>query len=102
MKEKILYFKKSNINGKKYSAFVQDKKTKKIRKLDFGALDYQQYKDRTPCGLYTYKNHSTRTRQQNYYNRHSGTKNRKQAISLEKKKSKGYYTSKILSHLYLW
>ena len=28
---------------------------------------------------------------QNYFNRHSGTKKRGQAIALEKKKSKGYY-----------
>ena len=39
---------------------------------------------------------------QNYFNRHSGTKKRKQAIALEKKKSKGYYNAKILSHTYLW
>ena len=39
---------------------------------------------------------------QNYFNRHSGTKKRGKAIALEKKKSKGYYNAKILSHLYLW
>jgi len=38
----------------------------------------------------------------NYYSRHSGTKNRKKAISKEIKKSNGYYTPKILSHKYLW
>ena len=39
---------------------------------------------------------------QNYFSRHSGTKKRGQAIKLEKKKSKGYYNAKILSHVYLW
>ena len=52
--------------------------------------------------LYAYKNHNTRKRMQNYFSRHSGTKNRGQAIKKEKKKSKGYYNPKILSHIYLW
>ena len=101
MKEKILRFERGP-RGKKYTAFIQDKKTKKIRKLHFGASDYEQFKDRTPLKLYAHKNHNTRRRMQNYFNRHSGTKKRGQAIALEKKKSKGYYTPKILSHVYLW
>lgn len=101
MKEKILRFERGP-PGKKYTAFVQDKKTKKIRKLHFGASDYEQFKDRTPLQLYAHKNHNTRKRMQNYFSRHSGTKKRKQAIALEKRKSKNYYTPKILSHIYLW
>tara|TARA_B110001450_G_scaffold144653_1_gene135298 strand:+ start:72 stop:377 length:306 start_codon:yes stop_codon:yes gene_type:complete len=101
MKEKILRFERGP-PGKKYTAIIQDKKTKKIRKLHFGASDYEQFKDRTPLKLYAHKNHNTRRRMQNYFNRHSGTKKRGQAIALEKKKSKGYYTPKILSHVYLW
>lgn len=102
MQEKIIKFEKSNIKGKKYTAYIQNKKTKKIRKIHFGASDYQQYKDRTPLKLYAHKNHNTRKRMENYFNRHSGTKNRKKAIELEKKKSNGYYNPKILSHIYLW
>lgn len=102
MKEKIIKFERSKIKGKKYTAFIKDKKTKKIRKLHFGALNYPQYKDRSPLKLYAYKNHNTRKRMQNYFNRHSGTKKRHEAIALEKKKSKGYYNPKILSHIYLW
>ena len=79
-----------------------DKKTKKIRKLHFGASDYEQFKDRTPLQLYAHKNHNTRRRMQNYFNRHSGKKTKNAAIKLEKKKSSGYYTAKILSHQYLW
>jgi len=101
MKERILKFKKGP-TGKKYTAIIQDKKTKKIRKVHFGASDYEQYKDRTPLKLYAYKNHYTRRRMQNYFSRHSGTKKRSEAIKLEKKKSKGYYNPKILSHIYLW
>ena len=102
MKEKILKFERSKIKGKKYTAFIKNKKTKKIRKIHFGASDYEQFKDRTPLKLYAHKNHYTRKRMQNYFSRHSGTKKRGQAIEMEKKKSKGYYNAKILSHLYLW
>jgi hypothetical protein len=101
MKETIIKFTKGP-QGKKYTAFIKDKKTRKIRRLNFGASDYPQYKDRTPLKLYAYKNHNTRKRMQNYFNRHSGTKSRSKAILKEKKKSKGYYTPKILSHEYLW
>jgi hypothetical protein len=101
MNEKIIKFEKGP-HGKKYTAVVQNKMTKKIRKIHFGASDYQQYKDRTPLKLYAYKNHNDRKRMKNYFNRHSGTKKRNTAITLEKKKSKGYYNAKILSHIYLW
>ena len=73
-----------------------------MRKIHFGDVRYQQYKDRTPLKLYANKNHGTRKRMENYFNRHSGEKNRKKAIKKEKKKSKGYYNAKILSHEYLW
>ena len=72
------------------------------RVLHFGDKNYQQYKDRTPLKLYSSKNHGELRRQQNYYNRHSGVKNRKAAIELEKRNSKGIYTPKLLSHIYLW
>ena len=101
MKEIIIKLKKGK-HQKKYTAYIKNKKTKKIRKLHFGDKNYEQYKDRTPLKLYKHKNHNTRKRMQNYYSRHSGTKNRLKAIKREKKKSKGYYTSKILSHIYLW
>lgn len=102
MKEKIIRFEKSPISGKKYRAFVRDYKTKKVRHIDFGASDYQQYKDRVPLKLYAHKNHGTRKRMRNYFNRHSGTPIRSKAIEKERKKSKGYYNAKILSHEYLW
>lgn len=101
MNEKIIKFVKGPF-PKKYTAYVKHKKTTKIRKIHFGDKRYQQYKDRTPLKLYKNKNHGTRKRMQNYYSRHSGTKNRKKAIKQEKRKSKGLYTAKILSHEYLW
>ena len=101
MKERIVEFKKGPF-PKKYTAIISNKKTKKTRKLHFGDRRYQQYKDRTPLKLYKSKNHNTRKRMQNYYSRHSGTKKRTEAISKEKKKSRGLYNAKILSHIYLW
>lgn len=101
MKETIVKFEKGP-GLKKYTAYIRNKKTRKVRKIDFGAKDYPQYKDRTPLKLYEYKNHNTRKRMRNYYARHSGTKNRKKAIEMEKQKSDGLYNAKILSHIYLW
>ena len=101
MKEKIIKMEKGP-NKKKYTAYVQHKKTKKIRKIHFGHKDYQQYKDRTKLKLYKHKNHNTRKRMNNYYSRHSGIKHRGKAIKKEKRKSKGIYNPKILSHIFLW
>ena len=47
MKERIIKFKKGPF-PKKYTAFIKNNKTKKIRKIHFGDRRYQQYKDRTP------------------------------------------------------
>ena len=101
MKERIIKFEKGP-KYKKYTAYIKNNKTKKIRKIHFGDKRYQQYKDRTKLQLYKNKNHGTRKRMQNYYSRHSGTKKREKAIKREKSKSKGLYNAKILSHLYLW
>lgn len=102
MKERIQRFERSPIEGKKYRAFVKDLSTGKIRHIDFGASAYQQFKDRTPLGFYSNKNHGTRKRMRNYFNRHSGTPIRSKAIEKERRKSNGYYNAKILSHEYLW
>ena len=70
--------------------------------MHFGDRRYQQYKDRTNLKLYKGNNHNSRKRMQNYFNRHSGTKNRKKAIEKEIKKGNYKYTPKLLSHQYLW
>ena len=87
---------------KKYMAYLKNKKTKKVRTLSFGHKDYQQFKDRTKLQLYKHLNHGERKRMRNYYSRHSGVKTRKAGIAKEKKKNNGYYTPKLLSHIYLW
>lgn len=101
-KESIVKIVKSPNKKKKYMAIVKNNKTKKTRVIHFGASDYQQYKDRTGLNHYTHKNHGNKKRMRNYFNRHSGTPNRTKAIEKEKRKSKGFYTAKILSHTYLW
>jgi hypothetical protein len=102
MKEKIVKFQKSNIKNKKYKALIKDKTTGKIRTIHFGDKRYEQYKDSTPLKIYSRKNHGDRQRQFNYFRRHSGVGNRKEAIMKEKRKSLGKYNPKILSHIYLW
>tara|TARA_Y100000992_G_scaffold131415_1_gene86667 strand:- start:7817 stop:8122 length:306 start_codon:yes stop_codon:yes gene_type:complete len=101
MKERVIKFTKGPF-PKKYTALVENKKTKKVRKIHFGDRRYPQYKDKTTLKLYAKNNHLTKKRRDNYLNRHSGTKNRKKAIEKERKKSKGFYNAKILSHEYLW
>ena len=103
MKERIVKFMKSSRPKKKYMAMIENLKTKKRRTIHFGASDYPQYKDRTPLKLYSHKNHGDKKRMQRYFKRHSRSiGNRKKAIEFEKKKSKGFYNAKILSHEYLW
>ena len=101
MKESIIKMQRGPF-PKKYTAVVRNKKTKKTRKIHFGDRRYQQYKDRTKLKLYKNKNHGTRRRMENYFSRHSGTKKRGKAIKKERRKSKGFYNAKILSHEYLW
>ena len=98
MHEKILRFERGP-GEKKYTAYIKDNKTGKVRMLHFGHKDYEQFKDRTKNGLYSSRNHGNKKRQRNYYNRHSGEKNRKKDIEKEKRKGNGYYTPKLLSHI---
>ena len=99
--ERIVEFKRGP--GKsKYTAVVQHKITKKKRSINFGHKDYPQFKDSTPLGYYSYKNHGTKKRKDAYYSRHSGTKLKAKAIRKEFRKSGGKYTAKLLSHIYLW
>lgn len=102
MKETIVEIVKSPNSKKKYMAIVKNKKTKKTRRIHFGASDYEQYKDRTKLHHYTHKNHGSRKRMRNYFKRHSGIPFKNKAIAHEKRKSNYYYNAKILSHMYLW
>ena len=84
---------------------VENKETGKQRTLHFGATGYEQFKDRTKVGYYTRKNHGDKKRQENYYNRHSGERNRKKAIKKEKNTLMYTYsiiTVNIITILYVY
>ena len=102
MKEKIIHIEVSKRKEKKYMAIVVDFKTKKERRIHFGALSYQQFRDSTKLGKFSSKDHGDKERKKKYYLRHSGVELKKDAIKKELKKSKGRYNAKILSHMYLW
>ena len=97
--EKLLKIEVSNAKNKKYTAFVYNSGTKKIRKIHFGDKRYEQYKDSTNIKKYKNKDHKDKKRRRLYFLRHSGVKTKKEAL---KKEKKGKYTAKVLSHIYLW
>jgi hypothetical protein len=100
--ERLRSIKVSPRKGKKYRAEVYNPGTKKTRNIDFGAKDYQQYKDSTRLKKYRSKNHGDKKRRDNYFSRHSGVKSKRKALNKEWSKSKGKFNAKILSHQYLW
>jgi len=55
---------------KKYRATFINPKTKRINNIEFGASNYQQFKDSTPLKLYKDKNHNDIERKNKYYKRH--------------------------------
>lgn len=101
-KERIVSITVSKREHKKYTAKVKNLSTGKIRQIHFGDNRYQQFKDSTKIKKYARKNHGDARRRQNYFSRHSGFKTKQKAVAHEWKKSKGKYTPKLLSHIYLW
>ena len=99
-KERIVNMKKSDIQHKNI-AFIKNISIGKIRQIHFGDNRYQQFKDSIKLKI-RHLNHGDKSRKNNYYSRHSGTRLKGKAIAKEFKKSKGLYTAKILSHIYLW
>lgn len=103
MKESIVKIVKSNIKGKKYTAHILNKQTKKTRIIHFGSSINEQYKDSTSLKSFSHKNHNDFQRRKNYFSRFSnGITNKSDALKHEINKSNGIYNAKILSHRYLW
>jgi hypothetical protein len=100
--EKIVKIIQSPNKNKKYRASIYSTLLKKYRNIDFGARGYEQFKDSTGLGKYSFKNHGDTKRRNNYFSRHSGTKYKYAALEKEWKKSNGAYNAKILSHTFLW
>ena len=67
------------------------------KKVNFGNVNYQHYKDKTPLKLYSNLNHYDKLRRRNYKRRHEGiiTKDNKKAIDI-------IYSPAWFSYNYLW
>ncbi len=100
-KEKLLGFSKSTRKGKKYTASVLTAEGK-TRKVHFGGIGYEQYRDSTGLGHYSHCDHGDTRRRRNYFTRHSGVATKGKALANERRKAKGRITPKLLSHEFLW
>jgi hypothetical protein len=76
-------FEKSKEKGKKYLAILPDG-----QHVNFGALGYQHYEDRTPLKLYSHLDHKDPQRRKRYHQRH--------------KKDYPKYSADWFSKTYLW
>ena len=89
----LVGFERSHVRGKKYDAILKNKTRSKrhdqVRRVPFGAVGYEQFKDSTGLGFYTRVNHGDPKRRRNYRTRHHGENKRKF--------SSGYFSWK-----YLW
>lgn len=81
-------FQRSRTKHKKYDAILVHKKTKREKRVPFGDVRYEHYKDRA-LGLYKNKDHLDPKRRSAYRRRHTG--------ELNQKFSSGYFAWK-----YLW
>ena len=100
MKERIREIRRSTRKNKKYVASVSGRGRK--RKIHFGDSRYEQFKDSTGLGYFSYKDHGSRRRRKNYFMRHSGARGKNKALAKERRASRGSYSPKLLSHKYLW
>ena len=82
-------FAKSSTKNKKYDAILKHKITGQLRKVPFGQLGYEQYKDTTGLNLYSNLDHLDKERRKRYKSRHEGEQ--------KNKFSSGYWSWK-----YLW
>ena len=82
-------FEKSHLKSKKYNAILQNTDNDLIKKVPFGASDYEHYKDPTGLGIWSHKNHNDKERRRLYRLRHERT-------------SKNKYSSSWFSMKYLW
>lgn len=85
---KLIKFEKSNTKTKKYDAILENKLTKKLKRIPFGSITYQHYKDSTPLKLYSHLDHNDTNRRRLYYLRHN--------------KDYPKFSSDWLSKTYLW
>lgn len=87
---KLLGFRKSDRNYKKYYALLEHRLNKNLVRIHFGDNRYQHYKDITGLNDYIHLNHNDNTRRQAYIRRHN------------KDIRDGYYSPGYFSLKYLW
>ena len=87
---KLLRFEKSKARNKKYTAIIENKKTGKIKKINFGDSRYEHYKDSTGLNIYSNLDHNDSKRRKRYRERHK--------IHLDK----SFYSPAYFSWFYLW
>ena len=70
-KYRFIRFQKATAKGKKYAAVLKNKQTGRMKTVNFGASDYEHYKDSTGLGLWSDKDHGDPERRKSYHARHS-------------------------------
>lgn len=80
---------KSKADNKKYAGILKNRKTGKLKTVNFGSSSNQQYFDSTGLGLYTHLNHNDKKKRENFKKRF--------ARLLDKKYSATWFANK-----YLW
>ena len=89
---KTLKFEKSKSKNKKYAVITPSGK-----KINFGDLRYEHFKDTTPLKLYKNLNHNDKKRQKNYCARSAGIKDKQGKLTKNNLESDNHYSMK-----YLW
>lgn len=86
----FIQFQKSGRSDKKYEAVLQNKKTARIVYIHFGAINYENYGDKTGLNLYPHLIH--------------GDKERRRLFRLRMKHNLkvGYYSPAFFAYYYLW
>ena len=69
-------FVKAKVRNKKYTAIIEDIKTRREYRVPFGDVRFEQYRD-TALGLYRQLDHGDRQRRLNYLKRHENTRKKK-------------------------
>ena len=85
-------FEKSTRKGKKYSVIAPSGK-----KIHFGSIKMQQYRDSTGLGLYSHLDHNDKERRKRYLARAKGIKDKNGNLTWNNPESPNFYSVK-----YLW
>ena len=85
----LLGFEKSRRRGKQYAAILENKKTKRKVRVNFGSM-MENYRDKTGLNLYPHLIHGDKNRRRLYRARHK--------VYLKD----GYYSPSFFSWYFLW